>query len=190
MAKNPFNFSASKNADNPTGETAPTGNASPGSVAVDDARAEAAARLETRGNKPGTIRGPYNKKGRDPASVADKSGVAKPGPSRIPPEVLADMERMYSPEIWEPLIELPAAAMQTLTGHDHWQIDDKEKRILSVSVSTAARYMGFQNPKWLAINLALINLMTVYAPRAIKEFALRRLEKAQQKKTPPADVPK
>lgn len=162
------------------GEIPPGDNTSPGSAAIGEARAEAATGLEQR-------RGRGRPRKESGASeMAVKPSAAQPGSaSRIPPEVLEQMERLYSPEIWEPFVELPAAAMMTLTGHDHWAIDDKEKRVLSVSVSTAARYMGFTNPKWLAINLALINLMTVYAPRALKEFALRKLEKAAQKKPVP-----
>lgn len=180
MAGIPFTATGKKDADQNSGDASPPAGAGPGSVAVDAARSEAAAGLEKRRG-----RGRPSNASRT-AGVVDKPGTAQPGPSRIPPEVQAELERLFSPEIWEPMVELPSAALETLTGHDHWRLSEKEIRVSSISVSTAARYMGIQNPKWLAINLALVNLMTIYAPRAIREFAIRRMEKAQKKKPEPA----
>ena len=157
----------------------------PGAAAVGDARAEAKAGLEKRRGRGR----PSNEEREAAARLAGKPSATQPSKSNIPPEVAAQLEAMYSPEIWEPVVEMPFAAGQLITGHDFWELSEKEKRVLSVSGSTAARYLGFTNPKWLAINLFLINLMTITAPRLLKELAIRRMEKAERAKKKPEPAP-
>jgi hypothetical protein len=162
-------------------DSAPVGEG-PGAAAVGDARLEAKEGLEKRGRGRPRKDGTVNR-------VADKPSAAKSAASNIPPEVREQLEAMYSPEVWEPVVDLPFAGMQLYTGHEHWGLDEKSKRVLSLSISTAARYMGFTNPKWLAINLFLINLAAVTAPRFLQEIALRKLEQAQAAKKPPIPPP-
>jgi hypothetical protein len=178
-----------KSGDSGTPETAgvdtPSAGEGPGAAAVGDARAEAAAGLEKRRGRGR----PSNASREADARVAGKPSAAQPAKSNIPPEVAAQLEAMYSPDIWEPVVEMPFAAGQLITGHDFWELSEKEKRVLSVSGSTAARYLGFTNPKWLAINLFLINLMTITAPRLLKELAIKRMEKAERAKKKPEPNP-
>ncbi|MDE2021251.1 MAG: hypothetical protein KGJ13_13025 [Patescibacteria group bacterium] len=189
-----FNFKGDKSdagtaktgtdADATTGVDTPPVGAGPGAAAVGDARAEAKAGLE--GRKRGPYKSKHNPDGlAKTASAAPAKPTSASTPSRIPPEVAAQLEAMYSPEIWEPVVEMPFAAAQLVTGHEHWGLDEKSKRVLSVSGSTAARYMGFTNPKWLAINLFLINLLTVATPRLLKELAIRKMEKAKKPEPKP-----
>ena len=167
-----------------SGPAPETASANPGSMATAEAKAEAKAGLEKRGR--GRPPGPSNKSG----VGGTQRTTTGPG-TVIPPEVQAELDRLFSPEIWEPLVELPAAIGQALTGHTHWGLSEKEKRVGSVSVSTAAKYAGIQSPAKLAFLLAALNMSGIYMPKILAEIKIRNAEKlAAQKKPPqpPADA--
>lgn len=159
--------------------------ANPGSMASAEAAAEAQAGLEAR------KRGPYVKSGKYSAKNREMGGGERPAPASgaaIPLEVQAELDRLFSPEIWEPLVEMPAAIGMVLTGHEHWALSEKEKRVGSVSVSTAAKYAGIQSPAKLAFLLAALNLSGIYMPKILAEIKIRAAEKMAARKKPPENA--
>lgn len=92
------------------------------------------------------------------------------------------LDKLFDPKLWGPLIAMPADSMLALTGHAHWDLSTTERETLGATASTAAQYLGIENPKTLAISLLLINVAMVYAPRALKEFSLMRAEREKNGK--------
>ncbi|MDE2019942.1 MAG: hypothetical protein KGJ13_06390 [Patescibacteria group bacterium] len=163
----------------------PVDGANPGSMASAEAKAEAQAGLEARKRGPYIKSGKYSAKNRD---LAGSERPATPSGTAVPAEVQAELDRLFSPEIWEPLVEMPAAIGMVLTGHEHWALSEKERRVGSVSVSTAAKYAGIQSPAKLAFLLATLNLSGIYMPKILAEIKIRAAEKMASRKKPPENV--
>lgn len=141
------------------------------------ARGAAAARVTEELQRP--------KRGRPPGSGSKTSGTGAAAPvpeSRLTPELAAQIDGMFKPEAWSPLMSLPADAMLALTGHEWWNINDKERVALGATASCAARFLVIENPKTLAIIMVSAAVLSVYSPRIIKEMASRRKEKEEKDK--------
>ncbi|MDE2020651.1 MAG: hypothetical protein KGJ13_09975 [Patescibacteria group bacterium] len=162
-----------------SGPAPETTSPNPGSMASAEAKAEAKADLEKR------KRGPYNKTGKYSKLGGGERPAAPPG-AGIPPQIQEELDRLFAPEIWEPLVEMPAAIGEALTGHEHWSLSEKEKRVGSISVSTAAKYAGLQSPAKLAFLLAALNLTGIYMPKILAEIKIRGEEKRAAKAPKPA----
>ena len=93
------------------------------------------------------------------------------------------LDKLFDPKLWGPLVTAPADAMLSLSGHEHWNLSGTERETLAVTATTAAQYMGVENPRTLAFSLLLINLAMVYLPRTIKEFALLRATREEANKS-------
>lgn len=120
---------------------------------------------------------PKRKRGR-PRGTGAKAASASATAAEDETAVMLD--DLFKPELWGPLAAMPADAMLAMTGHAFWNLGKEERETLGTTATTAARFMGIQNPKALAISLLLVNLAMVYAPRAIKEFALMKEEREKK----------
>lgn len=92
-------------------------------------------------------------------------------------KLTAELDKMFAPKMWEPIVQMPAAAMMAITGNSLWQLEDDEKKAMAQTVSTAAQYMGVTNPKYLALSMAFISVASVYAPRAVKQLNETRMKR-------------
>ena len=93
-------------------------------------------------------------------------------------EIIADqLQALYSQEAWKLLVAAPANAMLSMTGHDFWNIPDKELDALAATSALSARFLIKQDPKWLALILFMFNFGTVYGSRAVMEITTRKKEK-------------
>ena len=121
------------------------------------------------------IRKPYTKR-LDPAEAADKARQEK---------IQKDLDDIFQPELWEPLVSLPADLMLAITGEkDIWNLSDKDIKSMAVSTNVAMKYAGITDPKWFAIMAMTVAISRVYAPRTVKHFAnereIRRLRAAKE----------
>lgn len=140
--------------------------------ALDAARADVSAEVAKR--KRGRPRADGGGvAGATPTLSADQAALAK---------IQEGLDRLYRPEAWKPLVCLPANVALAFTGNKHWELESEEKENLAQTVSTAAQYMAIQNPRSLALSLAAMAIITVYAPRIIKEASIRREKKADKEK--------
>lgn len=89
-----------------------------------------------------------------------------------------EFEKVFAPELWEPLMSLPANAMLAWTGDEKtWNLTDKEIKTMGSTASTAMRYVGITDPKWLAMAMMFASVAMVYAPRTIRHLAIVRENK-------------
>lgn len=153
--------------DSPTEQTTQGMGATQGSGAVAAAVSEAKAEVKKR-------------RGRGPAaSTAASADVAEPSKQEALNKLQADLDKLFAPEMWRPIVTLPALTMQTLTGHPHWEIKKEEGDHLALAASTAMRYASITNPAALAVALFSVQMIMVYAPRVLKEIQVRKLEKEE-----------
>lgn len=122
------------------------------------------------------------KRGRGRPKGSGTKSTSGPSPEDAAHQTRVMLDKLFDPKLWGPLIAMPADSMLALTGHEHWNLSTVERDTLGATASTAAQYLGIENPKTLAISLLLINVAMVYAPRAIKEFSLMKAERDKNSK--------
>lgn len=139
------------------------------------ARSAAANRVQEELQKP--------RRGRPPGTGSKASGTsAAPPASQLTPELAAQIEGMFKPEAWAPLMSLPADAMLALTGNDWWNVKESERVAMGATASCAARFLVTQHPRTLAVIMVSAAVLSVYAPRILKEAASRRPKKEEKQK--------
>jgi len=103
-------------------------------------------------------------------------------------EMQAQFDRLYDPVVWEGLCAAPANIALAITGSKVWDIPKDEIKSLSVQASVTARCFAVSDPKYLALTMLAISVITIYGGRTMQYFA----EKAEAKKaagnTPPEKV--
>lgn len=131
--------------------------------------ARTAAILETE-EAAKKARKPYTKKSNlTPEQKASQEKLEK---------IAQDLEKIFDPNLWEPLMALPANAMLAWTGDEKtWNLSDKEVKTMGSTASTAMRYVGIDDPKWLAVSMMFASIAMVYAPRTIRHLAIQRENK-------------
>ena len=122
------------------------------------------------------IRKPYTKRIHSNEDTESKARQEK---------IQKDLDAIFQPELWEPLVSLPADLMLAITGEkDIWNLSEKDIKSMSVSTNVAMKYAGITDPKWFAIMAMTVAISRVYAPRTVKHFAnereIRRLQAAKQ----------
>ena len=118
------------------------------------------------------------KRGRPAGAAAGTggSGSAPAGPELA--KLQADLDRLFAPEMWKPIVTLPANTMMALTGHPHWEIPKDDADNLANAASVAMRYTSITNPGMLALVLFAVQAVMVYAPRTLVELNIRKQERA------------
>lgn len=131
------------------------------------ARAQAVSETEEAVKK---VRKTYTKKsGLTPEQQKQNASLEK---------IAADLEKIFDPSIWEPLMALPANAMLAWTGDERtWNLSEKEIKTMGQTASAAMRYVGLTDPKYLAIAMMFASIAMVYAPRTIRHLAIVRENK-------------
>lgn len=116
------------------------------------------------------------RRGRPPGSTNNKPAT----PNESQTAALAQMEalhaQLFSSENFEALVSMPGDLGFALTGNEHWFISDKERKVLSSTGSVACRFLG-GDPKWIAISLFAMALVSAYGGRAMKELFIRKQKK-------------
>lgn len=147
---------------------APT-NAAGGSGAVASAVADAKSEIKKRRGRPP---GPGAASGPDGSEIQRQAELAK---------LQADLDKLFDPSMWRPVVTLPANTAALITGHEHWKIPREDADNLALAASTAMRYTAPQNPAALAWLLFAVQAVMIYAPRTLLEMQLRKQEREKKK---------
>lgn len=93
-------------------------------------------------------------------------------------KILQELERLYSPESFAPLVSAPSNLAVMITGRKLWELSKGEVNALSSQASTAAKYFLSTDPKWVALSMFFISTATIYGTR----IALHMREVANEKR--------
>lgn len=117
------------------------------------------------------------------AGTTGKRKRGRPTKTDVEAEKLAALERMnaamdelYNADNFRALVSLPADIGEAITGHAHWQLSQKEEKILASTGAAAAKAMQL-DPKWFAVSAFALSFLVAYSGRIIKELAIRRAER-------------
>jgi hypothetical protein len=80
----------------------------------------------------------------------------------------AAMAALFQPEQWEALVSAPANGAALITGSDAWNLSEKETKQLAIGAATTARYFAPSHPKWLALSLFSMSVITIYGAHFVK----------------------
>lgn len=113
-----------------------------------------------------------SKRKRGRPTTADKTKLADAEKLAM----VAELEKIFSPEQWKGLVGAPADMALSITGREHWKLSEAERNTMAASVSNAARYFMHTDPKWIVLTLCLFNIGTIYGGRLVLDFQARRKE--------------
>lgn len=80
-------------------------------------------------------------------------------------EILRELERLYSPEAFEPIVKAPSNLMSMLTGRKLWELSNNESKALATSASVTAKYFMPTDPKMVALVMFAGSVLTIYGTR-------------------------
>jgi len=108
-----------------------------------------------------------------------ESEETRPG---IPQQAAEQLQRLFEPEQWEPICEMPFNLIVATTGRKEGEATEKEIKKLSVTTSMTAQYFMAIDPKYVALILFLLNWGSVLAIKgaAIKMAILREQEEKRR----------
>lgn len=102
--------------------------------------------------------------GSQPSGIpaADVSGIQQ----RLKEEeIIAELERLYSPEAFTPIVNAPANLMSMLTGRKLWELTSNESKGLATAASVTAKYYMPTDPKMVALLMLVGSIATIYGTR-------------------------
>ena len=100
-------------------------------------------------------------------------------------EMQAQFDRLYDPIVWEGLVAAPANIALAITGSKVWDIPKDEIKSLSVQASVTARCFAVSDPKYLALSMLAISVITIYGGRTMQYFAEKAEAIKAANNTPP-----
>lgn len=109
-----------------------------------------------------------------PRQNADKS--ASQEISRLAKE----LDKVFNPNNFKGIVRAPADLMLAASGRKIWDIPDKEIEALAETGSMCARSFVKTDPKWIALILFSMSLMTTYGGRAALHYKEVRTEKVNK----------
>jgi len=121
-----------------------------------------------------------------PENTGGASGVSSELAARQA-ELQAQFDRLYDPAVWEGVVAAPANIALAVTGNKIWDIPEKEVRTLSIQASVTARCFAVSDPKYLALTMLAISLITVYGGRTLQYFSEKAALKEAATNKPPKD---
>jgi hypothetical protein len=99
---------------------------------------------------------------------------SKSGVSKADEEAL---ESLFSPQQWRGLVRAPADAAAAITGSKTWEFSDKETDTLALGAANTARHFATFHPKWLALALFSMSVLSIYGAH----FAAYKMEEKRKK---------
>lgn len=114
-------------------------------------------------------------RGRPKGSFKKSPGNAKPDPSANfddgrRAELQAQFDRLYDPVVWEGIVAAPANIALAFTGSKIWDLPADEKKTLAIQASVTARCFAVADPKYLALTMLSISILTIYGGRALQYY--------------------
>lgn len=89
------------------------------------------------------------------------------------------MELFYRPEAFRGLVRAPADIAMAMTGSKRFDLSKEEIETLSINAAMTTQLFGVVNPKWMALTLFSLSILTIYGTRTSLYF----LDKRQEKKS-------
>lgn len=100
-------------------------------------------------------------------------------------ELQAQFDRLYDPKVWRGIVAAPANIALAVTGNNIWDLPDNEVDTLAIQASVTARCFAVSDPKWLALTMLSISIITTYGSRAAQYFMERAEKKISAENNPP-----
>lgn len=110
-------------------------------------------------------------------STGEKKAGKKDSGSNLSSKVQEQLEKLFQPSAWEPIVKAPFAFMQAMTGRECWEPTKKEVDTLSTTTSTAMEYVAITDPKILAIGMCVTTWAMIFGEKLI--LSAREAKKEQ-----------
>lgn len=76
---------------------------------------------------------------------------------------------VFKPETWKGVVAAPADFAFAMTGRKHWLLTEPEKETLASTGCATFRAFAQTDPKWIALTLFSVSLITIYGGRMMKD---------------------
>lgn len=116
--------------------------------------------------------------GNSQSSGAGNAGNTNADLAQRQAELQAQFDRLYDPVVWEGLVAAPANIALAFTGNKIWDLPPDEIKSLAVQASVTARCFTVSDPKYLALTMLAISVITIYGGRTMQYYS----EKTEAKK--------
>jgi hypothetical protein len=116
-----------------------------------------------------------------PKGSRNRSSVGEGSERPLTPEEQRALEELFKPAQWRGLVRAPADAALFLTGSKTWELSAEETDQLAIGAANTARYFAPQHPKWLALSLFAMSVITIYGTH----FVAWRLEQQRNRNVAP-----
>ena len=93
-----------------------------------------------------------------------------------------ELDKLFSPAHFRGIVRAPADLMLATTGRKIWDLPAAEVDTLATTGSTCARYFLMTDPKWLALTLFSMSILTTYGTRTALHIKETRAEKRAERK--------
>ena len=113
------------------------------------------------------------------------SGVSNPELAARQAELQAQFDRLYDPVVWEGIVAAPANIALAFTGSKIWDIPKDEIKTLSIQASVTARCFAVSDPKYLALTMLAISVITIYGGRTMQYYSEKAIAKKAAGNSPP-----
>lgn len=121
-----------------------------------------------------------------PDATGTKKGGKKDSGSSLSAKVQEQLEKLFQPSAWEPIVKAPFAFMQAMTGRECWEPTKKEVDTLATTTSTAMEYVAITDPKILAIGMCVTTWAMIFGEKLILSAREAKKEQAlEESKNPP-----
>lgn len=116
------------------------------------------------------------KRGRPAGSTANASGENRSAAgagidTAQRAELQAQFDALYDPKVWKGLVAAPANIAMFATGSKVWDIPEPEIEALAIQASVTARCFAVADPKYLALTMLAISIITIYGGRTLQYFS-------------------
>lgn len=111
-----------------------------------------------------------------------RKGIVKKGAAKTSDVVTATdaeekiLSELMTAENFEEVCALPFNLRYVATGHKNFLLSDKQKKSLSLSLSTSFRLMVKIDPRWLAVGLTVVNFLAIYGEKEMEWQMIRKRE--------------
>ena len=104
-------------------------------------------------------------------------------------KIAEQLDKLFDPRIFKGVVRAPADLMLAATGRKIWDLPDKEVDTLAESGSICAQQFIKTDPKWIALIMFSMSLISVYGGRAAFHYREVSAEKKQNNKKPEVVAP-
>lgn len=83
---------------------------------------------------------------------------------------------IFKPETWKGVVAAPGDLAFAMTKREHWVLSEPEKETLAASGAATFRAFAATDPKWIALTLFSVSLITIYGGRIMKDLADKKAD--------------